>query len=91
MSVADLPMVRVLVRYSGGAFVARAGRGKKSKSASSTDCATVAAQRAAAKYFGLDESNITTPGEITLSLLVDGTNSGALFTATLPAQKGGAS
>ena len=91
MSADDLPTVRVMVRYYGGAWVARAGRGKKGKSASSTDRATVAAQRAAAKYFGLDASNVQTPADIVLTLLVDGTQGAALYTATLPAQKGGAS
>lgn len=42
----------VKVRYYGGAYVARAGRGRNACMASSTDRETIAVQRAAAKFFG---------------------------------------
>lgn len=47
----------VTVRYYGGAYIARAGRGEKACSASSTDREIIAVQRAAEKYFRLNSSN----------------------------------
>lgn len=44
--------VTIAVRHRGGDNFARAGRGKASKSASSTNAGIYAAQAAAEKYFG---------------------------------------
>lgn len=89
MSTDELPTVRVSVRSYGGAYVARAGRGKAAKSASSTNCDTIAARHAAAKYFGHADPVHATAEEIELSFLVSGLRE-TLFTATLTGKKGGA-
>jgi hypothetical protein len=62
---AGLPVsVVVRVRFVGGGYVARAGRGQFAKIASSTNCAGVAATAAGQKYFGCDlTSIIATEGE----------------------------
>jgi hypothetical protein len=44
--------VEVRVKLSGSNNFARAGSGKAAKTASSTNCGAVAAEAAAAKYFG---------------------------------------
>ncbi len=49
---AGLPVsVMVRVRFVGGGYIARAGRGRYAKIASSTNCAGVAATHAAVKFF----------------------------------------
>lgn len=79
--------VKVVVRFRGGAYVARAGRGKKATHASSTDRPVIAARRAAAKLFRLDPCNVQTEDDIEVT-------AGATpdtWVATLPERKGGAS
>jgi hypothetical protein len=64
----------VIVRcfYSNsGAYLARAGRGKKSKTASSTSSAWFAVQACAAKWFGLDASNTVKPGDLVVERLAE--------------------
>ena len=70
------PTVLVSVRLAGGSYCARAGKGKDAKLASSTNCGPVAAQAAAAKYFGIEPSTADT---ITLQK-----SSPGVFLATLP-------
>lgn len=73
----------VQVRYAGNGYTARAGRGKKAKTASATSDPATAAQRAAAKFFHLDSCNIQTAADI----IVTGRfthNEGGTYTATLP-------
>ncbi len=53
----DLSVV-IAVRMAGGTYTARAGIGKHAKTASCTSDALTAALRAAAKWFGLPESQI---------------------------------
>lgn len=82
--------VQVKVRYYGGAWVARAGRGKHARAASSTNAAKYAVQAAAAKFFRLDSSNVQGADDIEVRLI---TEIGViLYSATLPerASEGGA-
>ena len=73
--------VLVKVRYSGGGYIARAGRGKKATSGSSTDRESTACQRAAAKYFGLSEGNVQTAHDVQLEIV---TQSPVVYRASLP-------
>ena len=75
--------VLVTTHFKSGAFQARAGRGKKSKSASSTSLAVSAVRAAAAKYFSLDESNVQKPDDIQVERISTGPE-GDLYTAKLP-------
>lgn len=80
--------VQVKVRYYGGAYLARAGRGKSARSGSSTATEAYAVQAAAAKYFRLDACNVQTAADIEVREI---TRLGViLYAATLPALKGGA-
>ncbi len=58
--------VLVKIRQSGGTYLARAGRGRKAKTASCTSLEVTAAQRAAAKYFGLDSCNVQKESDIVI-------------------------
>lgn len=58
--------VTVKITFRGGSWSARAGRGAKAKNASSTSDAETAAQRAAAKWFGIDECNLLRPDDLTV-------------------------
>lgn len=53
-----MEIITVKVLYRGDGYAARAGRGHKAKTASSTSDQFTAAKRAAAKAFGLDASNV---------------------------------
>lgn len=77
---------QVTSRYSGGTCIARAGRGKKAKTASATSDQAEAARRAAAKAFGLDSSNIQTAADVVLEKLSSQDQWPHLttWTATLP-------
>lgn len=88
MDTDSLPTVRVMVTYRGGTNLARAGRGKKAKTASSTNSMEIAARAAAAKFFGLDACNVQKPDSIRLDLLAN-TQFSKLFQAILPELKGG--
>lgn len=81
------PTVTVKVRYSGGTYLARAGRGKAATSASATGLRSQAARRAAAKFFKLDASNVQTADDVVL----DPRGEADLYVAILPAREGGAS
>lgn len=80
------PTVTVKVRYSGGTYLARAGRGKAAATASATGLMSQAARRAAAKFFRLDASNVQTADDIVL----DPRGEAELYVAILPETKGGA-
>jgi len=58
----SLTIIQVSVRRSGDCYLARAGKGKTSKTASSTSSAHFAAQAAAEKYVG--KKNILSIGPI---------------------------
>lgn len=75
----------VAVRYSGGAYIAGAGRGKTRATASSTSSPEFAARRCAAKFFGLDESTAQGADDIKLEMKQQGYGTGGpdLFLATL--------
>lgn len=79
--------VIVKVRMDGFGYVARAGRGKAARSASSTSDAGTAARRAAAKFFRLDACNVQTERDIVLEMQ---SQVGPIYRATLP-ENGGAS
>lgn len=81
--------VKVVACFRGGAYVARAGRGKAATSASSTDRPQIAARRAAAKYFRIDACNVQTEDDIQLAAIP--VVNGYAWTASLPQQNGGAS
>ncbi|MBI5770873.1 MAG: hypothetical protein HZA93_24055 [Verrucomicrobia bacterium] len=76
--------VLVKVRFSPRRWtnVARAGRGYRARSASSRYSITLACQRAAAKYFRLDRSNVQTPADIVIEPC--GEAKDFTFTARLP-------
>lgn len=75
--------ITVKVRHTGSGYTARAGRGKKSKTATCTSAPEAAARRAAAKAFCLDACNVQTEADIQLagSYTFD---AGGTYTATLP-------
>ena len=56
--------MHVKIRSTGSGYTARAGRGRKAKTASCTASIHRAAQMAAAKYFGLDASNTVKPADL---------------------------
>jgi hypothetical protein len=78
--------VIVTTRYASDCFVARAGKGKRAKTASSTSLVTSAVRAAAYKYFRMDESNVQTIDDIEIQRVpgATGSNVGDTFRATLP-------
>lgn len=84
--------VIVKTRYYGGCWNARAGRGKAAKSASSTSTAKKAAQRAGAKYFGIDACNVIKAHELPVTeiALKNASDGHQQFRVDLPDAKGGA-
>lgn len=58
--------VTVKITFRGGSWHARAGRGAKACTATTSYDAHAAAQRAAAKAFGIDECNLLRPQDLTV-------------------------
>lgn len=77
--------VTCTARRYGGAYLARAGFGRRAKNASCTADVITAVQRAAARYFGRAERNGATAADIVVK------ECGQVYFATLPTNKGGAS